>query len=317
MKLKCPACAKLLQIPDAAAGKVVQCPCGKALRAPTPTAAGSGPRPAAGSPMRSASAGSAPNQPAASRPTTSGAVPVGRGGPAARGPVARGPAARGPAARGPVAKNPIDSGLFDELTEADSVPVYVPPKITPGSGTNPYANTAALEKFVSADELKAFSAAARDRTYVAAGIGRRIGGWFIDAIFTSVVCGGILFGTFLGFDAANIELGDDTSPLGPIFWIYVGSVMLPTMVHWIFISKTGQTMGKMLFGTVIVDESTGVPVGFAQGVGKRWIGFNFVTGIPIVGIFIALANPFYIFTERQRTLRDRFGETVVALKSSV
>ena len=34
MKIKCPSCAALLQIPDSAAGKVIQCKCGKQLRAP-------------------------------------------------------------------------------------------------------------------------------------------------------------------------------------------------------------------------------------------------------------------------------------------
>lgn len=34
MKLKCPGCSKLLQVPDTAAGKTVKCPCGKQLRVP-------------------------------------------------------------------------------------------------------------------------------------------------------------------------------------------------------------------------------------------------------------------------------------------
>ena len=34
MKIKCPSCQKVLNIPPEAAGKVVKCPCGKQLRAP-------------------------------------------------------------------------------------------------------------------------------------------------------------------------------------------------------------------------------------------------------------------------------------------
>ena len=39
MKLKCPACGQVLSVPDTAAGRVIQCPCGKQLRAPAPAAA--------------------------------------------------------------------------------------------------------------------------------------------------------------------------------------------------------------------------------------------------------------------------------------
>lgn len=41
MKIKCPACNAILNIPSEAAGKVVKCPCGKQLRAPA-AAAGPG-----------------------------------------------------------------------------------------------------------------------------------------------------------------------------------------------------------------------------------------------------------------------------------
>lgn len=42
MKVKCPACSKLLQIPDRVIGKVVQCPCGKKLRISSPKPSDSG-----------------------------------------------------------------------------------------------------------------------------------------------------------------------------------------------------------------------------------------------------------------------------------
>jgi hypothetical protein len=38
MQLKCPGCSQLLNIPDAAAGKVVKCPCGKSLQVPAAVA---------------------------------------------------------------------------------------------------------------------------------------------------------------------------------------------------------------------------------------------------------------------------------------
>ncbi|MCG8652104.1 MAG: zinc-ribbon domain-containing protein, partial [Pirellulales bacterium] len=88
MKIKCPACAKVLNIPDSAAGKVVKCPCGKQLRAP-----------AAAAPTQAA--GSSRPQPAAQRPS-------------AQRPVAQRPAAPSPG---------VDPGIFDELTDNDLQPV--------------------------------------------------------------------------------------------------------------------------------------------------------------------------------------------------
>ncbi len=66
MKLKCPGCAKLLQIPDSAAGKVVKCSCGKQLRVPAAkTAAPKAAAPKAAAPQRPAAARPAPAAPAA------------------------------------------------------------------------------------------------------------------------------------------------------------------------------------------------------------------------------------------------------------
>ena len=48
MKIKCPACNAILNIPSEAAGKVVKCPCGKQLRAPAaPAGPGGVPSPTA------------------------------------------------------------------------------------------------------------------------------------------------------------------------------------------------------------------------------------------------------------------------------
>ena len=89
MKIKCPACSKVLNIPDSAAGKIVKCPCGKQLRAP-----GSAPQGLASS----APAGAKPGE---SRPAS--------GNPAATRPVA-----------GP---GEFDAAMFDDLTDQDLKPV--------------------------------------------------------------------------------------------------------------------------------------------------------------------------------------------------
>ncbi len=88
MKLKCPGCSKVLQVPDSAAGKVVRCQCGKQMRVP------------GGSVSASPSKGRSTAAATGSR--RSQAAPQG-GGP-----------------------GELDPGLFDELTEDDWRPVAAP-----------------------------------------------------------------------------------------------------------------------------------------------------------------------------------------------
>ncbi|MEM6363379.1 MAG: RDD family protein, partial [Planctomycetota bacterium] len=221
-------------------------------------------------------------------------------------------------ATGPMASSGgIDGNLFDELTAADSAPVYVAPKMAAGTGANPYANTSALEKYVNADDLRQFELASREKSYVPAHFGLRLVGFLIDIAFTGAISISLFFIALFAFGAANVDLGEDVGPTGSIFWLGVGCYLFPTMVHWILISKRGQSLGKVCVGTVMVDEPTGEVVGFGQGVGKRWFAFNLITNIPVVGTLIAIVNPFFVFSDRGRTLHDRVAGTVVAVRSSV
>ena len=91
MKLKCPGCAKILQVPDSAAGKVVKCQCGKQLRVPGGVPAAAASRPAART---------------ASGQSRTGQSPAGQSSP------------RRPAG-GQGGFGDFDPGLFDELTDSD------------------------------------------------------------------------------------------------------------------------------------------------------------------------------------------------------
>ena len=101
MKLKCRTCQTILTVPDAAAGKLAKCPCGKQLRVPSRTATAS-------SPARSRAGGTSPRRPS-------------------------GPAARPPASG-------VDRDIFSELTEKDfqqAGPTYA---YNQPAGGNPYGD---------------------------------------------------------------------------------------------------------------------------------------------------------------------------------
>lgn len=134
MKIKCPGCATLLQIPDSAAGKVVKCKCGKQLRAPA----------AAG-----AAAPAAQSRPAGQARPAAQASPA-QARPAQPRPSGAGPARPAAAASPPLAPAAV-SGLFDELTDADLSGVKEVK--VPGSE---------VKRAPSANEKKVLAAAAQD-----------------------------------------------------------------------------------------------------------------------------------------------------------
>ncbi len=296
MKLKCPGCSKVLQVPAAASGKMVACPCGTKLRVPAepavpaaasaPSRSGQSPRSGAArpaAPARSAQSGSVSR----SAPTNPMAAPARR-----------------------TAAPPAGDDLFDELSEADLQPLAAV-KTVRREQANPYASSKVLEQYVDPDDEEAQKYLGPRRRYKIAGLGRRFGGAVIDWVFASVFA-------IIGFAVAIAIIAMEwTSPEWTIFsinfWIFFLISCISSWIQWFLISRRGQTLGKICVGTVIVDFITGQTVGFEQGVGKRWIGFNVACGIPFVGAFVYLANPFFVFGSDRQAIHDRIAGTTVAL----
>ena len=269
MKIKCPACSKVLSIPDSAAGQVVKCPCGKQLRAPNAASAGGGAnRPSGASSSKPASSSPAP------RPT------AGAGG--------------------------IDPGIFDDLTDNDLHPV----KTT----SNPYQSS------VSGQHASASSGPQE-----LAGIGQRIGGAILDGVLSllmmlpGIIIGGgmIVGGIATAAQAeANGGVSNEAAAIagGGILvgvLIIVGNALVPMVVNIVLISKSGQSLGKKIIGTKMVSQHTGETVGFVHGFLLSTFVFQLITGIPVVGGFIALADIIFLFTEGNQTLHDRLAGTRV------
>jgi uncharacterized RDD family membrane protein YckC len=79
----------------------------------------------------------------------------------------------------------------------------------------------------------------------------------------------------------------------------------------VLIAKSGQSLGKKVVGTRMVDQNSGETVGFVQGFLVRTFVFQLITGIPVVGGFVALADIVFLFTEGNQTLHDRLAKTRV------
>ena len=267
MKIKCPACAKVLSIPESAAGQVVKCPCGKQLRAPSPT----GSQPSAASLGGSAAGGGAARSPSP-RPNSGGGA--------------------------------IDPGIFDDLTDNDLQPVK--------TSSNPYQSPSG----VSASNLH--SAGPQEL----ASVGSRIGGALLDGLFSVLIMlpgliigGGIMVASVASAGGQNMapEEGAAIAAGGMItgFLIIAANALLPLIINCVLIAKSGQSLGKKVVGTRMVDQNSGETVGFVQGFLVRTFVFQLITGIPVVGGFVALADIVFLFTEGNQTLHDRLAKTRV------
>ena len=112
MKIKCPGCSSILQIPPAAAGKVVKCKCGKQLRAPNANPAATQPQTAPQTAPQPAPQQPTPQQPAAPQAGAAAGQPFPAGQGAQR-------ISMNTAAAAPAAAAPSGPSIFDELTETD------------------------------------------------------------------------------------------------------------------------------------------------------------------------------------------------------
>ena len=299
MKLKCPSCAKLLQIPEAAAGKMVRCGCGKTLRAPAAS------RAATSAPSSSPSA-----QPAnaGGRAGTSGTA-TRRATPAANRSAApnRSGASSGSPAR---ATSPFAGGgmatpdLFDELADKDFEPVrsaFAPPASPTRSGgpVNPYSISGTL------------GPDATGQTGDLATPGSRIGAFILDRIIELIVAAPfIVFGNvyfFSNFDPS----GTPPDMVIPMVIFSMGS-LAALLVHAVPVALRGQSLGKIALGIVIIDLDTNRPVGFLKGFLARYFFFQCLLAIPVVGLVLWVIDIVKLHRDdRHQTLHDQMARTIV------
>lgn len=102
-----------------------------------------------------------------------------------------------------------------------------------------------------------------------------------------------------------------------IFWFVMGVVVFLLLNGWLLI-HAGQTLGKRIVGTRIVDAKTGQRLSFGSVYGLRYLLTAGITQMPVVGHLFALVNVLFIFGERKRCIHDRFaGSIVIDVQKSV
>lgn len=78
-----------------------------------------------------------------------------------------------------------------------------------------------------------------------------------------------------------------------------------------FLTKRGQSMGKMIVGIRIVKVSDESLPGFVKTVLLRWLVPGLLSGIPYLGIIFGITNTLFIFRDDRRCIHDLIAETKV------
>lgn len=279
MKIKCPSCQAVLNIPPAAAGKLVKCPCGTQLRAPGAPAGAGVPTSAAAKsqPGVAAAAPMAVDTGLFDELTEGDLQPIGQAGMPAAGGGASGntskllqehAATAGGGSGGNFRIGPLASPwvrLGAALIDGFIINLLMLPVVLLGT-------LVFMGMFVDIEGLQAGMAAAetdQEQAYIA---GQIFGGMFLGYGLTSIV-----------------------------------AAILPVTIYAIMVTKSGQTPGKKLCKIRIVRADNKQLPGFVKGVVVRsWLG-QVVYSIPFVG----LVGVLLIFGARRQTLCDMMAGTIV------
>ena len=290
MKIKCPSCQSVLNIPPSAAGKLVKCPCGKQLRAPN-------------APAGNAPAGRAP------------AATAGATGAASKS---------GPVAKRPAAATAFDDGLIDELTEGDLQPIRQAgmPAVGPAGSGN--TNKLLQEHAATAGGGSGgnFRVGPLASPWIRLGAAV-IDGFIINLIMLPMMWVGWLLFVQMAFDVEGLNAAfqaaqTDQEKSYRAGQLLAGTLMaygltyflagiLPLTIFSIMLTKFGQTPGKKLCKIRIVRADNKQLPGFVKAVVVRsWLG-QLVASIPVVG----LVGVLLIFGAKRQTLWDMMAGTIV------
>jgi uncharacterized RDD family membrane protein YckC len=200
----------------------------------------------------------------------------------------------------------VSTGGFDELTDQDVQPVR--------SASNPYA---AEMPAASSDPRQGYAppsgagyagGVGATPYGVRATLGQRILGALVDRFLMFGI--GIAFAMVGGIFGAMIDSQDEDIIVIACIAFCVGMFSM-SIVNAVLISMSGQSVGKKVVKTRMVDRENGTQSGFVQGFLLRNFVFGLITSIPCIGWTIGLVDLIMLFPEPNQTLHDKLARTVV------
>jgi uncharacterized RDD family membrane protein YckC len=97
------------------------------------------------------------------------------------------------------------------------------------------------------------------------------------------------------------------SRAGPLVGILA---LVMVAINLTLLYRSGQTVGKKLVG-IHIRRSDGTRAALSRIVFVRVLPFYVAALIPIVNVFVDLADPLFIFSESRKCLHDRLADTIV------
>ena len=141
---------------------------------------------------------------------------------------------------------------------------------------------------------------------------KRLGGAIIDSIISMIIA--FIFMSQMGILKRLFE-GERMTITEQIYLFIIGWAAF-LIIQGYLLYKRGQTIGKALVGTKIVDLKGNIP-NFGKLLLLRYFVFGLTAQIPFIGGLFGLANVLFIFGEDRRCLHDHLAGTVVINESDV
>lgn len=162
---------------------------------------------------------------------------------------------------------------------------------------NPYAATSTeLRSELSGTESKLASR------------GSRFGAALIDGLLLGGI-GFVIFFFYFGSFSQIHQAAQSPSIILKLAFALFG-VVLYFIINGKFLADNGQTLGKFFLSIKIV-RSDGSKASLGHIMGRRYLPFVIIQNIPVVGIFLSLIDPLFIFRDTHQCLHDTIADTIV------
>ena len=136
--------------------------------------------------------------------------------------------------------------------------------------------------------------------------GKRLGGSLLDSLIVTPLNFGIWYVT--GF--FDVLFSGNVSAL-QLFQVSAIGFVVFFGLNGYLLANRGQTIGKYLVKTQIVDFENGEIPAIGRMIGLRYVPFWIASAIPLVGNVTGLVNGLFIFGESKRCLHDYLARTKV------
>jgi uncharacterized RDD family membrane protein YckC len=134
----------------------------------------------------------------------------------------------------------------------------------------------------------------------------RLGGALLDVLIMMIITVPVMMATGI---FSQISQGRQMSIAQGVFFLIFGFVVF-LILHGYLLSKHGQTIGKRVMGTRIVDLN-GEIVPLAKVFLLRYFVIGVIAQIPIIGNLLGLVNALFIFGKNKRCIHDLIAGTKV------